>query len=53
MTKKKQQKPSQRNFIFRKHVTVGAADALDDRKFLKDSFVDNGGRTTLELGQRK
>ena len=29
-------------FIFRKHMNIGAADAIEDRKFLQESFVDNG-----------
>lgn len=31
-----------RKFVFRKHANIGAADAIEDRKFLEQSFVDNG-----------
>lgn len=31
-----------RNFVFRKHANIGAADAIEDKKFLAQSFVDNG-----------
>ena len=41
MAKKSQKKPA-RTFIFRKHANIGAADAIDDKKFLAASFVDNG-----------
>jgi hypothetical protein len=35
-------KKQPKSFVFRKHTTVGAADAVDDKKFLLESFVDNG-----------
>ena len=31
-----------RHFIFRKHANIGAADAIEDKKFLLESFIDNG-----------
>jgi len=31
-----------RTFVFRKHQVIGAADAIDDQKYLLESFVDNG-----------
>jgi hypothetical protein len=39
---KKPPKTPARNFIFRKHANIGAADAIEDKKFLSESFVDNG-----------
>jgi hypothetical protein len=39
---KKTQKSAAGNFIFRKHANIGAADAIDDKKFLAVSFIDNG-----------
>lgn len=37
----KKQNTNQR-FAFRKHMSIGAADAIEDSKFLQESFVDNG-----------
>lgn len=34
-------------FVFRKHANIGAADAIEDRKFLERSFVDNGSLDVL------
>jgi hypothetical protein len=34
-------------FKFRKHATVGAASAEDDRTFLNDCFIDTGDLTTI------
>lgn len=31
-----------KNFVFRKHSNIGAADAIDDKKFLSECFIDNG-----------
>ncbi|MBI1882355.1 MAG: DNA repair protein, partial [Chloroflexi bacterium] len=31
-----------RHFVFRKYANVGAADAIEDKKFLEEAFVDNG-----------
>src|SRR5688500_16129913 len=39
---KQSQKTPARNFIFKKHANIGAADAVDDKKFLSASFIDNG-----------
>lgn len=41
MAKKHQQNVSGK-FIFRKHAAIGAADAIDDVKFLSQAFIDNG-----------
>lgn len=34
--------PGSKHFVFKKHANIGAADAIDDRKYLSASFVDNG-----------
>lgn len=34
-------------FAFRKHANIGAADAIEDKKFLLESFVDNGELSIL------
>jgi len=31
-----------KKFVFRRYANIGAADAIEDRKFLEKSFVDNG-----------
>ena len=41
MAKKPHKLPA-KTFIFRKHSNIGAADAIEDKKFLSESFVDNG-----------
>jgi hypothetical protein len=38
----KRTKKQSDQFVFRKHANVGAADAIEDKKFLLESFVDNG-----------
>lgn len=45
MTKKRN--PTQQNFVFRKHASIGAADAIDDAKFLSESFIDTGELSIL------
>jgi hypothetical protein len=37
-------------FTFRKHATIGAAAAEEDRKFLSECFVDNGDLEPLAEG---
>ena len=39
---KKLHKTPPRTFMFRKHANIGSADAIEDKKFLSESFVDNG-----------
>lgn len=39
--------PEMRHFVFKKHATVGAADAMEDLAFLRDAFVDNGAYEIL------
>jgi len=39
---KKTNKPENRSFVFRKHANIGAADAIDDKKYLSECFVNNG-----------
>jgi hypothetical protein len=41
-----------KRFVFRKHDNIGAADAIDDRKFLEQSFVDNGELDILRDNER-
>lgn len=36
-----------KNFVFRKNANIGAADAVEDRKFLEQSFIDNGSIDVL------
>jgi hypothetical protein len=31
-----------KTFVFRKHSNIGSADAIEDKKFLSESFIDNG-----------
>jgi hypothetical protein len=31
-----------KSYVFRKHSNIGAADAIDDKKYLFDCFIDNG-----------
>lgn len=38
----KSKQASSKNFVFRKHSNIGAADAIDDKKFLSECFVDTG-----------
>jgi hypothetical protein len=45
MSKKAKTEP--KHFVFRKHANIGAADAVEDKKFLLESFVDNGELTIL------
>lgn len=40
-------KTSSKKFVFRKHANIGAADAIEDSKFLEQSFVDNGSLDIL------
>jgi hypothetical protein len=39
---KKTRKLPPRTFIFKKHANIGSADAIEDKKFLSESFIDNG-----------
>ncbi|MBI5842336.1 MAG: DNA repair ATPase [Chloroflexi bacterium] len=39
---KKSQKTPPKTFVFRKHSNIGSADAIEDKKFLSESFIDNG-----------
>ena len=34
-------------YTFKKNATIGAADGIDDKSFLAESFVDNGSIDTL------
>lgn len=36
-----------RKFVFRKHASIGCADAIEDRKFLEAAFIDNGSLDKL------
>lgn len=36
-----------KKFVFKKNTNIGAADAIDDRKFLEKCFVDNGSIAVL------
>lgn len=36
-----------KKFVFKKNTNIGAADAIDDRKFLEQCFVDNGSIPVL------
>jgi hypothetical protein len=49
---KKTPKQRQRKFVFRKHVSIGASDAIEDKKFLERSFVDNGELDILRDNDR-
>ncbi len=42
-----EQPMSKGKFVFRKHSNIGAADAIQDSKFLETSFVDNGALEVL------
>jgi hypothetical protein len=35
-------KTESKHFVFKKHANIGAADAIEDWKFLSESFIDNG-----------
>jgi len=35
-------KPAKSNFVFKKHMSIGEADAENDQRFLEDCFVDTG-----------
>lgn len=35
-------RPRKNRYVFRKHDSIGAADAREDERFLKESFIDNG-----------
>ena len=37
-----------KEFVFRKHMSIGEADAENDKQFLEDCFVDNGDYAVLE-----
>jgi len=39
---KKTHKTPPRTFMFRKHANIGSADAIEDKKYLTESFIDNG-----------
>jgi hypothetical protein len=39
---KKKTKRSSNKLIFRKHANIGSADAIEDKKFLEKTFLDNG-----------
>ncbi|MGJ8647093.1 MAG: P-loop ATPase, Sll1717 family [Marinomonas colpomeniae] len=41
-------KVSKQDFIFKKHMSVGEADAENDKKFLEECFVDIGDYDVLE-----
>lgn len=41
-------KPPKNDFVFRKHMNIGEADAENDREFLRECFVDNGDLEVLE-----
>ena len=38
---------SKSDFVFKKHMSIGAADAESDEKFLNDCFVDIGDYEVL------
>lgn len=37
-----------KDFVFRKHMSIGEVDAENDTKFLRDCFVDTGDYEVLE-----
>ncbi|WDE04101.1 DNA repair ATPase [Thalassomonas viridans] len=39
---------AKKDFIFKKHMSIGEVDAENDQKFLKNCFVDNGDYEVLE-----
>ena len=41
-------KIAKNDFVFKKHMSVGEADAENDKKFLEDCFVDIGDYEILE-----
>lgn len=41
-------KVPKQDFVFRKHMSIGEADAEHDRKFLDECFMDNGDYEILE-----
>lgn len=49
---KKGNPASQRKFVFRRHASIGAADAIEDTKFLVESFVDRGELAILKDNER-
>ena len=40
-------KPSPKHFVFKKHANIGSADANEDKKYLTESFIDNGELSIL------
>lgn len=40
--------PAKKEFVFRKHMSIGEADAENDKQFLEDCFIDNGDYSVLE-----
>lgn len=49
---KKSANPARKKYVFRKHANIGAADAIEDRKFLEQSFVDKGELEILKDNSR-
>ncbi len=38
----KKAKSAKKKFVFRRHATIGATDAIEDKVFLEQSFIDRG-----------
>jgi hypothetical protein len=49
---KRGSKKQPKKFVFRKHANIGAADAIQDKQFLSESFVDNGELDILRDNER-
>lgn len=47
MSKKRPSHPALKTFKFKKHANIGAADAIEDKTFLEQCFVDTGELSIL------